>query len=124
MVKCSPLLMKGRESMATVLTDKIRDALRISSQAEAITTEINDCIEACKRDLQQVGVVNLDESDALIIRAITIYCKAEFGYSEKAQQFRQSYDSLKLALSLMEEYTAVKETETEQEGAVDNGEMV
>ena len=113
--------------MATVLTGKIRDALRISSQAEAITNEINDCIEACKRDLQQAGVVNLDESDALIIRAITIYCKAEFGYSEKAQQFRQSYDSLKLALSLMEEYnTAVTETETEteQEGAVENGEMV
>lgn len=110
--------------MATVLTGKIRGALRISSQAEAITNEINDCIEACKRDLQQVGVVNLDESDALIIRAITIYCKAEFGYSEKAQQFRQSYDSLKLALSLMEEYITVKETETEQEGAVENGEMV
>ena len=113
--------------MATVLTEKMRDALRISSQAEAITNEINDCIEACKRDLQQVGVVNLDESDALIVRAITIYCKAEFGYSEKAQQFRQSYDSLKLALSLMEEYnTAVTETETEkeQEGAVENGGMV
>lgn len=108
--------------MATILTDKIRDALRISSRAEAITNEINDCIEACKRDLQQVGVVNLDESDALIIRAITIYCKAEFGYSEKAQQFRQSYDSLKLALSLMEEYTT--RPETEQEGAVDGGEMV
>ena len=108
--------------MATVLVDKMRDALRISSKAEAITNEITDCIEACKRDLQQVGVVNLDESDALIIRAITIYCKAEFGYSEKAQQFRQSYDSLKLALSLMEEYTTLPETE--QEGAVSNGEMV
>ena len=81
--------------------------MRISSQAQAITDEINDCIEACKRDLQQVGVNNLDESDALIIRAITIYCKAEFGYSDKAQQFRQSYDSLKIALSLMEEYQTV-----------------
>lgn len=119
--------------MATTLTGKIRDALRISSQAAAITGEINDCIEACKRDLQQVGVNNLDERDALIIRAITIYCKAEFGYSEKAQQFRQSYDSLKVALSLMEEYqttpgqTDREETqggsteESEQEGAVDNG---
>ena len=123
--------------MATTLTNKIRDALRISSQAAAITGEINDCIEACKRDLQQVGVNNLDESDALIIRAITIYCKAEFGYSEKAQQFRQSYDSLKIALSLMEEYQTAPEpadreedqdgssTEgSEQEGAVDNGEVV
>lgn len=123
--------------MATVLTDTIRAALRISSKAETITAEINDCIEACKRDLQQVGVNNLDESDALIKRAITIYCKAEFGYSDKAQQFRQSYDSLKLALSLMEDYqTAPEQTdqeenqdgnsaeEGEQEGAVDSGEMV
>lgn len=119
--------------MATKLTEKIRGTLRISSQAQAITEEINDCIEACKRDLQQVGVNNLDESDALIIRAITIYCKAEFGYSDKAQQFRQSYDSLKVALSLMDEYQTAPEkaepkgTDTgteEQEGAVDNGEVV
>lgn len=114
--------------MAIKLTDKIRGALRISSQAQAITDEINDCIEACKRDLQQVGVYNLDESDALIIRAITIYCKAEFGYSDKAQQFRQSYDSLKIALSLMEEYQTKPENTdtgtTKQEGAVESGEVV
>ena len=116
--------MKGRESMATSLTEKMRDALRISSKAEAITNEITDCIEACKRDLQQVGVNNLDESDPLIIRAITIYCKAEFGYSEKAQQFRKSYDSLKLALSLMEDYQKEPQssgTENGQEGAVVSG---
>ena len=123
--------------MATKLTETIRAALRISSKAETITAEINDCIEACKRDLQQVGVNNLDESDALIKRAITIYCKAEFGFSEKAQQFRQSYDSLKVALSLMEEYQkAPEQTDQEetqdgsstdegaQEGAVDSGGVV
>lgn len=111
--------------MATKLTEKIRVALRISSQAQSITDEINDCIEACKRDLQQVGVNNLDESDALIIRAITIYCKAEFGYSDRAQQFRQSYDSLKVALSLMDEYqTAQESTNTDKEGAVDGGKVV
>lgn len=107
--------------MATKLTERIRGALRISSQAEAITQEIEDCIEACKRDMQQVGINNLDETDALIIRAITIYCKAEFGYSEKAQQFRQSYDSLKLALSLMEEYQKQPTEDSNQEGAADNG---
>ena len=114
--------------MATILTETIRAALRISSKAEAITAEIDDCIEACKRDLQQVGIKNLDESDALIKRAITIYCKAEFGFSEKAQQFRQSYDSLKVALSLMEDYQKAPEQndtgEGDQEGAVDNGGVV
>lgn len=95
--------------MGTALTGKIRNALRISSQAEAITEEINDCIEACKRDLRQVGVMKLDETDGLILRAITVYCKAEFGYSDKAEQFRKSYDSLKTALSLMEEYSTEQE---------------
>lgn len=106
--------MKGRESMATVLTEKMRNAIRISSKAEPITEEINDCIEACKRDLQQVGVANLDESDALIIQAIKLYCKAEFGYSEKSQQFRQSYESLKVALSLMDEYKKEPEEKPEE----------
>jgi len=110
--------------MATILTEKMRNAIRISCKAEPITEEINDCIEACKRELQEAGVVNLDETDALIVHTIKCYCKAEFGYSEKAQQFRQSYDNLKAALSLMEDYITVKKTETEQEGAVDSGEMV
>ena len=71
----------------TTLTEKMRAALRISSTSEKITEEINDCIAACKMDLQDVGVKKLDETDALIIRAITLYCKAEFGYSDKSEQF-------------------------------------
>ena len=55
----------------TTLTEKMRAALRISSTSEKITEEINDCIAACKMDLQDVGVKKLDETDALIIRAIT-----------------------------------------------------
>lgn len=110
------LVLWSRCDMAdTILTEKIRNAIRISSKAEPITEEINDCIAAAEKDLRQVGVVNLDEEDALIIRAVTLYCKAEFGYSEQSEKFRKSYDTLKMALSLMEEYNTAKE------GAVDNG---
>ena len=84
----------------TTLTEKMRAALRISSTSEKITEEINDCIAACKMDLQDVGVKKLDETDALIIRAITLYCKAEFGYSDKSEQFWKSYECLKTHLSL------------------------
>ncbi len=89
----------------TTLTKKMRAALRISSTSEKITEEINDCIAACKMDLQDVGVKKLDETDALIIRAITLYCKAEFGYSDKSEQFWKSYECLKTHLSLSSEYT-------------------
>ena len=50
-----------------------------------------------------------------IIRAITLYCKAEFGFNNAAEQFRKSYDALKMRLSLSAEYNTapqVSETDT------------
>lgn len=89
---------------ATTLTEKMRAALRISSTSEKITTEIEDCIAACIADLANDGIKAIDESDALIIRAVTLYCKAEFGYNDKAEKFRLSYDTLKMRLALSQEY--------------------
>lgn len=103
---------------ATTLTEKMRAALRISSTSAKITEEIEDCIEACKADLQNDGVKVVNEKDKLIIRAITLYCKAEFGYNDKAEKFRQSYDTLKMRLALSGEYNEVKqvsETDTKAE---------
>lgn len=97
----------------TTLTEKMRAALRISSTSEKITEEIKDCIAACKADLKDVGVVNLDETDALIIRAITLYVKAEFGFNDKAEKFAYSYDCLKTHLSLSSEYIIAGGGDTE-----------
>ena len=88
----------------TTLTEKMRAALRISSTSAKITEEIEDCIKACKADLKNDGVKRVDENDALIIRAITLYCKAEFGYQNNAEKFRNSYDTLKMRLSMSQEY--------------------
>lgn len=98
----------------TTLTEKMRAALRISSTSEKITEEINDCIAACKADMKNDGVKVIKETDGLIIRAITLYCKAEFGFNNAAEQFRKSYDALKMRLSLSAEYnTAPKVSETD-----------
>ena len=99
----------------TTLTEKMRAALRISSTSEKITEEINDCIAACKADMKNDGVKVIKETDGLIIRAITLYCKAEFGFNNAAEQFRKSYDALKMRLSLSAEYNTapqVSETDT------------
>lgn len=96
----------------TTLTEKMRAALRISSTSDRITEEINDCIAACKKDLQDVGVKRLDETDALIVRAITLYVKAEFGFNDNADKFHNSYESLKGHLSMSSEYNTVSETDT------------
>lgn len=103
---------------ATSLTEKMRAAVRISNTGDKITEEIEDCIAACKADLKNDGVKVIDETDALIVRAITLYCKAEFGNSSNAEKFRLSYDTLKARLSLSREYNTapappVSETDTE-----------
>lgn len=107
---------------ATTLTEKMRTALRISSTGAKITEEIEDCIGACKADLANDGVKVIDESDKLIIRAVTLYCKAEFGYSDQAEKFRRSYDILKMRLSMSQEYNTMPPvSETDKEGEESGG---
>lgn len=100
---------------ATTLTEKMRAAVRISSTNAKITEEIEDCIGACKADLANDGVKVIDESDKLIIRAIKLYCKAEFNCNGKAEEYRRSYDLLKARLSMSKKYNTVppvSETDT------------
>jgi hypothetical protein len=97
--------------VTTELTEKMRSTLRISSKSEKITEEIEDCIMACKTDLGNDGIVKIDETDALIVRAITLFVKAEFGYNDNAERFRQSYDNLKMRLSMSRKYNASEVTD-------------
>lgn len=106
----------------TLLTEKIRAALRISSTSPKITEEIEDCIAACKSDLFNDGIKVIDEKDALIIRAITLYCKSEFGYNGKAEKFRQSYDTLKMRLSMSVEYNTAPPMSGTDTGQDEGGE--
>ena len=102
--------------MATMLIEQMRAALRISSTSEAITEEIRDTIEACKLDLRAAGVVRIDETDALIARAIRLYCRADFNFNGKGAEYRQSYDAQKMSLSLDGDYNvAVSESDTEED---------
>lgn len=98
------------------ITEKMRDALRISSKSDAITDEINDSIQACKQDLKAVGVKSINEEDALIIRALKLYCRAEFNFNGKGEQYRESYDMQKMSLCLDSDYnTEVSVSDTESE---------
>lgn len=64
------------------------------------------------------SATKLIQTDGLIIRAITLYCKAEFGFNNAAEQFRKSYDALKMRLALSVEYnTAPEVSETDTDGA-------
>ncbi len=91
------------------ILDDVKDALRVSGAA--LDTEIQDLIDAAKADLRLTGVHpdRIVDTDPLIKRAITVYCKAHFGYEEPAQAelFMKSYNALKSHLALSQEYTGV-----------------
>jgi uncharacterized phage protein (predicted DNA packaging) len=88
------------------LIDDIKDILRVSGND--LDTEILDLIEAAKADLQLSGVhsTKVNDADPLIKRAITVFCKANFGWDNpEADRFQKSYDMLKQHLTLSTEYT-------------------
>ena len=78
--------------------------LRISSGK--MDDELTQTIDACKLDLSNSGVKNLDSNDPLIRQAVKLYCKAQFGYDDSAGDFSRAYEHLKAALSLSGDYNA------------------
>ena len=50
-----------------------------------------------------------NESDPLLDRAVVLYAKAEFGFNDDAERYRNAYDYLKCALSLTADYTEESE---------------
>lgn len=88
------------------LLEDVKLALRITSSA--FDNEVEDLIKAARQDLILSGVSQnkaQDENDPLIKRAITVYCKAHFGYDNpEAERFQRAYDMLKAHLTLSQEY--------------------
>lgn len=85
------------------LIDDLKLALRISNTA--YNTEISDLILAAKADLGICGLVSIADTDALIKRAIILYCKANFGFDNPdASKLQQSYEMLRNHLSLSADY--------------------
>ncbi len=85
------------------MLESIKLALRIKSSA--FDLEILDLINAAKLDLRLSGVIKINEEDPLILQAVKVYCKANFGLDNKdSEKYQASYDSLKQHLSLCGEY--------------------
>ena len=90
-----------------MLLGDIKDALRVSGND--LDTEVADLIDAAKADLQLSGVHpdKIVDTDPLIKRAVTVYCKANFGYDDPkmSDRYQESYNSLRNHLTLSAEYT-------------------
>lgn len=96
------------------LLEAVKAANRITTDDPGIVGELEDLIEAAKRDLIISGVdpfiVELDEeADPLIRRAVILYTKANFGFDNPdSDKLNASYLSLKQHLSLAGDYHALE----------------
>lgn len=92
------------------MLDKVKLALRLSGTA--LDGEVSDLINAAIADLRLVGINIPAEAgsssktlgDPLLDRAVVLYTKAEFGFNDDAERYRNAYDYLKCALSLAADY--------------------
>jgi len=88
------------------ILDDVKVALRIAASNTAFDGEVDDLIDAAKNDLELAGITKVNDTDALIKRAINTYCKAHYGYDNPdAERFLQAYLMLKMHLSLSVDYT-------------------
>lgn len=85
------------------MLDKIKLALRITTAA--FDTEIKDLIAAALADLGLAGIAKLDETDPLILRAVTTYCRANFGSPDDYDRLKAAYDEQKAQLQVATGYT-------------------
>lgn len=85
------------------MLEKVKLALRIKNNK--LDDDITDLIDACKIDLSISGVKKIDETDALVIQAVKLYCKANFGLNNKdSEKYQKSYDMLKSSMALCGDY--------------------
>ena len=85
------------------MLEKVKLALRITTNA--FDSELTDLISAAQMALGIAGVVIPDEIDAIVSRAITTYCKLNFGEPDDYDRLKRSYDEQKAQLSMATGYT-------------------
>lgn len=94
------------QEQTTTLLETVKKNLRVTHSA-LDDAEIVPLIEAAKKELAIAGVVTAKEDDPMIIRAVTAYAKAHFGYDNPdAERFERVFNSLKSTLSQVGEYNA------------------
>ena len=85
------------------MLELVKMALRIVT--EAFDDEIELLIAAAESDLGIAGVTTVDESDPLIVTAVTTYVRQHFGQPDDYDRLKASYDEQKAQLMSATGYT-------------------
>lgn len=88
------------------MLERIKLSMRIFHTK--LDTDITSNIDACMLDLKRVGIsaaiAVATSEDALINKAAELYCKWQYDFNGKGEQFEKAYKSLRDSLSLCEDY--------------------
>ena len=80
-------------AVGTGYLTKIKRAVRTTSTAEEIATELTDLVEECRADLEALGVLHVkvvDETDPLILGAVRSFVRWKFAQDAKEAESNQS----------------------------------
>lgn len=84
------------------MREKIKLSMRISHNQ--LDDDIQGNIDACLLDLKRVGVLNPDTTDALILKAVEMYCKWQYDFDGKGERYEKAYVNLRIGLGLCGDY--------------------
>lgn len=87
------------------MLEKVKLALRIDD--DSLDEDIQDTINAAISDMKLCGVAGskIVETDPLILRAVKVFCKAEFSSDDKeADRYKESYERLRDHLTMSLDY--------------------
>lgn len=92
-----------QEEIKAQALEKIKLSMRIIT--ELFDGELSDLIDAAMLDLGIAGVSNTALTDALVLRAVTTYCRLNFGQPDDYDKLKASYDEQKAQLRTATNYT-------------------
>lgn len=82
----------------------IKRSMRISSND--LDLDLLQNIQVCLEDMNRLGVNSEDPQSNLVIKAVELYCKWQYDYLGKGEQFRLHYDRLVMGMSQAKDYAS------------------
>lgn len=80
-----------------ISAQQIRERMRISHAF--MDDDIESNIQAARLDMSRAGI-DVEKGDALMDKAVELYCKAQFNYLGKGEYFLNNYERTRDAMSM------------------------
>lgn len=77
-------------------------ALRFSHSK--LDDDIQGNVEACKKDMERVGITKTDDTDPIIHKLVELWLKWQYNYMAEGEKFKKAYEEMRDGLSLCGDY--------------------